>query len=238
MTWRVPAATAPPLTPDAAQARAWARHELGDPVYATAKPTPLDRLARAVQELLEHLFSGHASGAWAAWLAIAVAVALAVVIVVAVIASARRGRAHGTVIGAAPLFGDAESRTAAQLRRAAEAAANRSQWAEAVVLRFRALARGLAERRVVDLPPGATVHAFARSATRALPALHDDLERAATAFDDVRYLRRPGTAQMFATVAHVDDAARAASPTDTDTGPNIVGSGGERVDTATTGHAR
>lgn len=45
-----------------------------------------------------------------------------------------------------------------------------------------------------------------------MPAIADRLESAAAAFDDVRYLRRPGTAALYATVAGVDDAAVAARP--------------------------
>lgn len=202
----------PPLTPDAGQAQRWAQQELRDPAYAAAQPTPLDRLARAVQEFVERLFAAHASDTWAAWLAGAVALALAAVIIVAVISSARRGRTRRPPALPAVLFGDAESRTAAQLRRAADAAAAAENWAEAVVLRFRALARGLVERGVVELPPGATAHAFAREAGAALPGLGAHLDAAADAFDDVRYLRRPGTAAMHGTVADADAAASAARP--------------------------
>ncbi|WP_354002991.1 DUF4129 domain-containing protein [Microbacterium elymi] len=83
-----------------------------------------------------------------------------------------------------------------------------------MILRFRALARGLVERRAVELVPGATVHAFARAAGRAFPGRADDLDAAASAFDDVRYLRRPGTAALYGAVARADDAVQAERPVD------------------------
>ena len=80
------------------------------------------------------------------------------------------------------------------------------------MLRFRALARATAERGVVDTPPGATVHAYARAAAVAFPASAFDLEEAATAFDDVRYLRRPGTAELYRRVSEVDDQIASSRP--------------------------
>ena len=84
------------------------------------------------------------------------------------------------------------------------------------MLRFRALARGVAERGILEPAPGATVHAFARQAGRAFPAEDERLDAAASAFDDVRYLRRPGTAELYAVVAAADDALVAARPVRSD----------------------
>ena len=115
----------------------------------------------------------------------------------------------------ATLFGDSEERTADDLRRAAASAADAAQWDEALILRFRALARGLAERGVVTTPPGATVHAFARSAGRVFPSAAAELETGASAFDDVRYLRRPGSRDDYDRLRRLDEqliAARPAAP--------------------------
>ncbi|MFC0198775.1 DUF4129 domain-containing protein, partial [Microbacterium arthrosphaerae] len=110
------------------------------------------------------------------------------------------------------LFGEGEQRSAAELRAAAAERARAGDWDQAIVLRFRALARGCLERGVVDPPPGATVHAFARAAAGVFPALAPRLEQAATVFDDVRYLRRPGTAELYRLVTSLDDALVAARP--------------------------
>ena len=85
--------------------------------------------------------------------------------------------------------------------------ARAAEWDAAIVLRFRALARGCLERGVVDPPPGATVHAFARAAARAFPALAPPARR--------RRRRRsttsatcgaPARAELYRLVAAVDDA--------------------------------
>ncbi|WP_308493296.1 DUF4129 domain-containing protein [Microbacterium terrisoli] len=219
---------APPLTPDAEQARQWAQHELSDPAYAAAHPTPIDRMARAVQDFFASLFSGSADGVWAVWLAVGVAVVLIALIVVAVVLSGRSRLSRRTAAGQSQLFGDVETRSAAELRRTAAAAADAQDWSEAVILRFRALARGTVERGAVDLTPGATTHSFARAAGRVFPAHAGAVDAAADAFDDVRYLRRPGTADLYATVARADDGVRADRPLDGEPAPHArerVGAG-------------
>nr|WP_242061518.1 DUF4129 domain-containing protein [Microbacterium ureisolvens] len=202
----------PPLTPDGDEARRWAEQELSDPAYDIAQPTPFDRIARAIGDFIASLFSPDLSGGWGSTFALVAAIVVAVVIVAAFLVwgvprVTRRAAARTPL-----LFGEAEGRSAAQLRAAAEERAGVADWEAAVVLRFRALARGCLERGVVDPPPGATVHAFARAAARAFPALAADLEDAATAFDDVRYLRRPGTAELYRLVASVDEAVTSARP--------------------------
>lgn len=202
----------PPLTPDGDEARKWAEQELSDPVYDVAEPTPLDLIARAIADFFEQLFSTELSGQWGSAVAI---IAAAVVVVVIAVAFAIWGvpRASRRARPSSPgLFGEDEQRTAAELRAAAASHARSLEWDAAIVLRFRALARGCAERGVVDTPPGATVHAFARAAARAFPDLADRLEAAATAFDDVRYLRRPGTEDLYRLVSDTDDAVVAARP--------------------------
>lgn len=200
----------PPLTPDGDQARRWAEEELRDPVYAAAHPTPLDRIARAVQRFFSDLFSGSPDAAWGLWLAVAVAAVLVALIVISVVLSSRGRLSRRSTPVAADLFGDVETRSAAQLRRAAASAAARQDWSGAVILRFRAAARDLVERGLVELVPGSTVHAFAQAAARVVPEAAGDLEAAANAFDDVRYLRRPGTPELYARVAGADERTRSA----------------------------
>lgn len=203
-------ATALPV-PDGDEAREWARRELADPIYRTAEPTPFDRAARAVWEFLTSLLRGELPDALGAWSAV---IAAAIVVVLVVLAFAIWGRPRRAARSAVvpELFGVAETRSADELRRAADAAADRGAFDEAIVLRFRALARGLAERTVVASEPGATVHRFARAAAPAFPAEASALERAADAFDDVRYLRRPGTAEAYRAVRELDVRLAASVP--------------------------
>lgn len=201
----------PPLTPDGDEARRWAERELADPAYDAAQPTALDRIARAIGDFFASLFSTQLGGDWGPWVSIVAAV-LVVLVIVAAFLIWGVPRATGRARATAELFGADEQRSAAELRRDAAARAAKGDWDAAIVLRFRALARGLIERGAVDTPPGATVHAFARVAARAFPAHADALEVAAAAFDDVRYLRRPGTEELYRRIAAVDDLVTAARP--------------------------
>ncbi|MEU1972471.1 DUF4129 domain-containing protein [Microbacterium sp. NPDC019599] len=205
-------AAAPPLTPDGDEAREWAERELSKPVYAEAEPTLFDRIARTIGDFIASLFDTELEGPWAPTLAVIAAVVVVVLIVAAFLVWGMPRATRRSRVAVAELFGEAESRAASELRAAAAKHASLQEWDAAIVLRFRALARGLAERGVVETPPGATVHGFARRAARAFPAHADALEHAAGAFDDVRYLRRPGTAELYRRVADVDDAVAAARP--------------------------
>lgn len=202
----------PPLTPDGDEARRWAQQELQNPAYAAARPTPLDRAARAVQDFLARLFDAQPDARWGLWIALGVGVIVVLLIVAAIFIWGRPRAAPRSARPATELFGDTETRTAGQLRKAAAAAAASGSWDAAIILRFRAVARGLSERDIVHPAPGATVHAFARAAARAFPASSADLDAAAAAFDDVRYLRRPGGPEAYGRVAHTDDALQAAEP--------------------------
>ncbi|GAA5204194.1 DUF4129 domain-containing protein [Microbacterium jejuense] len=202
----------PPLTPDGDEARRWAEDELSKPAYDIAEPTPFDRIARAIGDFIASLFDPQVSGGWGSVLAIVATVVVVIVIVAAFLVWGMPRVTRRAAARTPLLFGEPEHRSAAALRAAAEDRARVSDWDAAVVLRFRALARGCFERGVVDPPPGATVHGFARAAARVFPQLAARLEAAAAAFDDVRYLRRPGTAEVYRLVASVDDEVAAARP--------------------------
>jgi len=200
------------VLPDADEARDWAERELSDPAYQAAEPTPIDRLARAVVDFFADLLRTSASGEWSPSVLIVLGVLLVIGIVVGILIWGRPRSVARAQPPARALFDDDDGRTAEELRADAEAAATHADWDAAIVLRFRAFARGLAERGLVDPPPGATVRAFARSAAAALPSLEASLDDATGIFDDVRYLRRPGTDERYRVVADLDDAAVRARP--------------------------
>jgi hypothetical protein len=213
---RLPPHAAAPLMPDGEEARELAERELSNPVYQAAEPTPIDRIARAIAELFERLFDIELQGGWGSAFALIAAVVVVIVIVAAFVVWGLPRASRRAPSKPIALFGQEERRTASELRRAAASHARNGEWDAAIVLRFRALARGTVERGVVETPPGATVHAFARAAARAFPASAADLEAAATAFDDVRYLRRPGTEDLYLRVAEVDDRVTASRPVSPD----------------------
>ncbi|MFE1645624.1 DUF4129 domain-containing protein [Microbacterium sp. P01] len=206
------AAAFDPVAPDGDDARRWAEQELSDPVYAEAQPTALDRVAEAIGRFFSDLFRTDVGDGWGSALAVIATIVVVVLIVVAFLIWGRPRITPRSRAGASDLFGEDDRRSADELRRDAASRAAAGDWTPAIILRFRALARAVDERGVVDNPPGATVHAFARAAGRAFPEHRAALDEAAAAFDDVRYLRRPGTAALYVRVGDVDDAVSAARP--------------------------
>lgn len=194
----------PPVAPDADDARRWAEQELSGTEYQVAEPTPFDRLARTIGDAIGSIFSGDVPAGFGPWLAVG---AIAIVVVLLVVAILIWGRPRRLVRSSAPapLFGVAETRSADELRRDAEAAATAGRYDDALVLRVRALARSLLERTIVDLEPGATVQRFATTAATAFPDAAAELTAVARSFDDVRYLRRPGTPEAYARVRDLDE---------------------------------
>lgn len=202
----------PPLMPSGDEARRWAEQELSDPAYAAAQPTAFDRIAQAIGDFVRGILTARLpDGAGSAFAIVAailvVALAIAAILVWGLPRTTARSRPD-----TAELFGEPERRSAARLRALAASSAAQAEWDAAIVLRFRALARGLEERGILETPPGATVHAFARAAGRPFPDWAAALEGAAGVFDDVRYLRHPSTEDMYRRVSSVDDALSAARP--------------------------
>jgi hypothetical protein len=103
-------------------------------------------------------------------------------------------------------------RAAADHRAAADAAAARGAWADAVRERLRAIVRGLEERGLLDARPGRTADEAAMEAGLALPSCAEDLRRAARLFDDVWYGGRTATDEHDRQLREVDAAVRAARP--------------------------
>ncbi|MBB3156716.1 hypothetical protein FHS07_000400 [Microbacterium proteolyticum] len=212
---RFPAALAAafPLLPDPDEAREWAERELADPAYEAAEPNVVDRIAQAVGRFLGDLLRVPDTSGWGPSALIVLAIVIAALIVVAVLIWGRPRLVSRATRPAHALFDEDDTRSADDLRADAARAAARADWDEAIVLRFRAFARGLTERGLVDPPPGATVRAFCREAAGALPTLAGPLDEAAEIFDDVRYLRRPGSADRYRAIADLDDQAVRARPT-------------------------
>lgn len=193
------------LVPDGDEARRWAEEELADPRYADARPTWFDLVARDIGRFLADLFSADNGAAVGPSALIVVTVIVFTALVAALIIWGRPRRSRAARGVRTDLLGADDDRTAAQLRADAERSARSGDWDEAVVLRFRALARGLLERDLIDPSPGATAQGIAREVSRAVPAEADAVRSAAVSFDDVRYLRHPATAERYAEIAATDD---------------------------------
>ncbi len=102
-------------------------------------------------------------------------------------------------------------RDAADYRAAAQAAAAQGDWAGAVRERFRAVVRELETRTVIDARPARTAWEAARSATRVLPAVREELFTGAEVFSGVSYGDWPADAGTYATLVEVDERVSAAA---------------------------
>lgn len=200
-----------PVDPDADDARDLLVEELAKSEYQAAKPTWFDELIRGFTRWLDGLTTGDGTGAPPALGSVTILIIIVALLVVAfLIFGLPRLNRRSTVAGS--LFGEDDARSAAEMRAAAESAAAADDYALATAEMFRSIARGLAERTVLTTSPGTTAHDFGVRAGRAFPDRSRAIEDAAAAFDEVRYLDRPGTQSQYRDVASLERALRTARP--------------------------
>lgn len=211
--------TGPPLTPEAGEARRWLARELARPAYRTAQPSWFDRAAAAVGRWLHSLVAGSAPGKPDAVAVVLVCVLLCLIAGSLIVFGRPRLTRRRAV---RPLIAAGDLRDSRALRRAADRAAAAGDWLLAVEECFRAFARGLDERALLVLEPGATAQEIARRAARELPELADLLVRAARVFDEVRYLGRAAAPEDYEAVAGAEEAARSARPRTRDLAPEAA----------------
>ena len=203
--------TPDPLEPDRETAQRWVVEELLGREYRQAEPNLLQRAAQEIIEWLRELLS-RAEGVSAGYgLLIGVAILLAAVVVALLIAGPVRRGARRRARSTGGVFTE-QLRTAAEHRAAAEAAADAGDLGTAVQERFRAIARSLEERVVLDARPGRTAHEIAREGGARLPEVASPLLDAARAFDDVTYGGRTTSAEEYRRVVAADEATGRTRP--------------------------
>lgn len=200
-----------PVEPDADEARDLLVEELAKQEYQAAKPTWFDQLVRSFTEWLDGLTATQGAGGPPVLGIVVLAIVLGALLLVAfLIFGLPRINRRSAVTGS--LFGEDDARTAAAMRAAAEAAAAAGNYELATTEMFRAIARGLAERTVLTTSPGTTARDFGARAGRAFPDSAAALADAAAAFDDVRYLDKPGSQSRYRDVAALERVLRTARP--------------------------
>lgn len=199
----------PPLDLPRDEARAAAVAELAKPEYRVGEPSLAARVLSWVLEqvnrLLAYISDAVPGGLWGVAVLLLVLGLAAVAIKVGV---GPIGRASG---GERAVF-VGKTRSAAEHRARADAAAERADWHTAVIERYRALVRSLEERGLVDERPGRTADEAADEGAAALPPAAALLRPAARAFDDVAYGGRAADAAAHTLVRDAEEAARAARP--------------------------
>ncbi|GAB3874161.1 DUF4129 domain-containing protein [Kibdelosporangium lantanae] len=181
---------------DAAQDAA--NRELADPIYHD-EPGLLDRVLRWIGQRIDDLFGTVDQVVPGGILGLVVIAALVVVAVVVV-----RTRAGRLVRAPSAAVFTGKVLSARDYRRAADQAVANGDLALAVRERFRAIARGLEERGVLDPRSGRTVDELAREAGRTLPNFRDPLRSAARLFDDVWYGGRTATREGYERLVELD----------------------------------
>jgi len=199
-----------PVEPEPPQAREWITNELAKAPYQAAQPTLFDRVAKAITDWFSSLQLGTGTGPPGLGLGVVVVLVVVAIVVAFLIFGVPRLNRRSAVAGV--LFGEDDARNADRMRADAAAAASRGEYDLAIEELFRAIARGLAQRTIVTTTPGTTAHGFARRAAAAFPSSAEALVASAAAFDDVRYLSRPGTRQAYESIAMLDAELRNSRP--------------------------
>lgn len=183
-------------------AREAAREELSRREYEQAQPPLLLRLlgrvVREIGDLLDRA-AGAAPGGALGVVALVVLVALFVAVVLS-----RIGPLAGRSAGRS-LFPAGTALSAAAHRALAEQAAGEGRFADAVRERLRAIVRDLEARGALDPRPGRTAGEVARDGGGAVPALAEDLRRAAVLFEEIWYGGRAADSSSYAVLVGVDE---------------------------------
>ncbi len=199
-----------PVDPDGPEAHDWIIQELSKPEYQAAKPTWWDLLAQSILDWFTSLkfdFSGVPGGFFTALILIIV---LALIVAAFLIFGVPRLRARSKMTGA--LLGENEIRSSDELRAAAKKAAQAGDWTLAIEEMYRAIAKSMLERVLVNSTPGTTANGFAAAASGVFPQFAQELKAGATAFDRVRYLGGAGSEEEFRSLARLDENLESSKP--------------------------
>ncbi|MEV7555988.1 DUF4129 domain-containing protein [Amycolatopsis sp. NPDC089917] len=198
-----------PVDIDRDTARLRAAEELSGSAYQNAKPSWLSEAFSWVLEkllsFLDTVDSAVPGGIFAVLLLAVVVIVLVVVIRVRsgpLATSAKSGRA---------VFAG-QRKPSGEHRKAAEEAASRGDFDDAVREIFRAVVRSLEERALLDEKSGRTADEAAVEAGRLLPDVAVPLRAGARLFDDVHYGGIPATEAGYRSLSELDERCRRARP--------------------------
>jgi Domain of unknown function (DUF4129) len=197
-----------PIGRDAA--KRLARDELSKAIYHQPQSLPA-RIAHAIAELLQRIFSAATSAAPGGWWTV-LALAALVVAAVSVIAVrlgpvARSARTTGRAWDPGP-----RTMTARELRDASAASAADGDYSTAIVQRVRAIVVSCEERGILTADAGRTANEVAAQAGEHFPGQHADLAAAARSFDQIRYGGSAGTRDGYERLCALDAALATLRP--------------------------
>lgn len=183
--------------------------ELSDPGYAAAQPSVLSRIFSWIGDRISDLLDGISNTVPGGIFGLLVLVIVVIVLVVVIrLKTGKLGRAAKQGF---QVF-DGRTRSADEYRGAAEEAALRGDFDEAVRERFRAVVRALEQRALLDERSGRTADEAAADAGRLLPGCAELLRAGATIFDDVHYGNRKATEDGYRSLVELDNRCQAERP--------------------------
>ena len=195
------------LSPTPPEARDWLKRELHGSDYQSSW---LDSLSRWVADQLGKLLDGasHLAGLSPG---ITVLIALVVIALLAwLLPKVRRERVVARTDGAVL---DDVTITARHYRNLAADALRDGRYDDAVLDGFRAIARDMSDRRVLNDAPGRTAHEVSLALASPFPRHADSLARAADLFDSVRYGHRHASPYQAGQIQDLDAVLVTTHPT-------------------------
>jgi hypothetical protein len=190
------------LDPTPPEARDWLTHELNGSDYQ--EPWLRSALRWVVEHLLG-LLQGAGRGANTALSLVITALVALVVIALLVWVLPRVRRESGAARSDRAVLEDLAI-TARTYRTRAEQALRDGRYNDALLDGFRAIAKDMSDRTLLDDAPGRTAHEVSLVLAVPFPDHADRLARAADLFDSVRYGHRRATADQAGQVQHLDAA--------------------------------
>ncbi|WP_410653526.1 DUF4129 domain-containing protein [Amycolatopsis sp. cmx-4-54] len=198
-----------PVDIDRDTARLRAAEELSGEAYEAARPSWLSEAFNWVVEkllrFLETIDSAVPGGIFA------VVLLVVVLIVVVVVVRLKSGPLATAAKSGRAVFAG-QRKASGEHRKAAEEAASRGDFDDAVRERFRALVRSLEERALLDEKSGRTADEAALEAGRLLPDVAAPLRAGARLFDDVHYGGIPATEAGYRSLSELDESCRRTRP--------------------------
>ena len=186
------------LDPTPAEARDWLEQELHrssyrDPWLQSVYRWILDQLRRLLDG------AGHLAG-----LSPVITVLLALVVIALLVWVVPKIRRESVVARADAAVLDDMTITARTYRNRAAQAFKDGRYDDAALDGFRAIAKDMSDRKLLDDAPGRTAHEISLALAQPFPHHADRLARAADVFDTVRYGHLRLTADQAGEVQHLD----------------------------------
>ena len=194
------------LNPTPPQARTWLRQELHRADYQSSW---LDSASRWISEQLRRLLegAGNLSG-----VSPVITALIAVIVIALLVWVLPRVRREPVAARAGEAVLDDLTITARRYRDLAAQALREERYDDAVLDGFRAIARDMSDRNVLDDAPGRTAHEVSLALAAPFPGHAERLARAADLFDAVRYGHRRATAGQAGQIQQLDAELVTARP--------------------------